>query len=180
MNAQCNHPTQHHLQPAPPLSSLTRRGTRGTRGTPHPTLTRTTTPYARLLISRLPAEPPAAPLHPRNPCRLPPSTPPSTRAPPPIAAKPPTPCSTAARGTPHHHQQHPPPKGRGEQEQIRAPVSRLNPPPCPCSLTPCRPPSPGISTRGTRPHPYPAPLTPDLACTLLPLLRPALATYALH
>ena len=60
---------------------------------------------------------------------------------------------------PHHHQQHPPPRGGGEQGQIRAPVSRLNPPPCPCSLTTPTPPSPGISTRGT-PHPRnPAPST---------------------
>ena len=58
---------------------------------------------------------------------------------------------------PHHHQQHPPPRGGGEQGQIRAPVSRLNPPPCPCSLTTPTPPSPGISTRGTPPHqPVPA------------------------
>ena len=38
--ALCNHPTQHHLQPAPPLSSLTRRGT------PHPRNPRNPTPDA--------------------------------------------------------------------------------------------------------------------------------------
>ena len=111
--------------------------------------------------NRPPAEPRTrgTPAKPRSTSSRGAAPPPPSAANPPPCIRYPAPAEPARRIVPVH------PAPCAHRLTPPVDLTRLNPPPC---------------TRGTRPPPYPAPLTPDLACTLLPLLRPALATYALH
>ena len=148
--ALCN---QHPRNPAPPPATPTTKRQGRTRADPSP---------------RIAAKPPTLPVlahhpHPRQALASPPAEPTTVHT---SSQQQMTPSSTSSHPTRSPYPGH----------FITTPAW---PPACssPPDLTPS-------ATRGTRPlqrpHPHPAPLTPDLACTLLPLLRPALAAYALH